>query len=173
MKYASIGIYVCDMFIRKIINAVIKNQFQGFRFPAVVAEIISQFCILVLIFALTCTTLQVFLDILVYFQNVKLPKISHLKSNGSITCTTSPASTDSCLLSPGHAIPQKPASSQFSSVSKDVAPSHWLPLSCLAQLMYLSTRVNSNRKLFAEVKSSFITKRSEDAEKPSFLCDYL
>lgn len=61
---------------------------------------------------------------------------------------------------------------QFSSVSKDVAPSHWLPLSCLAQLMYLSTRVNSNRKLFAEVKSSFITKRSEDAEKPSLLCDY-
>ena len=61
---------------------------------------------------------------------------------------------------------------QFLSVSKDVAPSHWLPLSCLAQLMYLSTRVNSNRKLFAEVKSSFITKQSEDAEKPSLLCDY-
>ena len=32
MKYASIGIYVCDMFIRKIIYAVIINQFQGLGF---------------------------------------------------------------------------------------------------------------------------------------------
>ena len=172
MKYASIGIYVCDMFIRKIIYAVIKINFKVLGFRLSWHKLFSQFCFLVLIFALACTILQVFLDILVYCQNGKIPKISHLKSNGSITCTTSPASTDSCLLSPGHAIPQKPASSQFSSVSKDVAPSHWLPLSCLAQLMYLSTRVNSNRKLFAEVKSSFITKRSEDAEKPSLLCDY-
>ena len=61
---------------------------------------------------------------------------------------------------------------QFSSVSKDVAPSHWLPLSCLAELMYLSTRVNGYRKLSTEIYSFFITKRSEDAGKPSLLCDY-